>query len=245
MKLHIRYNALIIIGLWIIFACQACTENKIEEGKDFSFTVINGRDTVTFVMKYINRKPDRGISRSYMIAETETTEGLFAAVDGRKCRKRVENYPVTDVSYIDAEDFISKLNEQINAPYDMQFCLPSPDEWLYAANGGGRGFALPFAGAHSKDEYQFYAWYGGNSNGRAHEVKLLQPNPLKIYDMNGNVWEWCRSENPLAARGSQRPLRGSAWNEVNIWRSDYNGNNPVDSYKSPTVGFRLCLEKLN
>ena len=234
--------------LIMLFALVACEQNNdpVEEGSDFTFSLVNGSDTVSFVMKFINKKSSKGIKKNYMIAETETTRELYYAVYGKKVKhKKRANLPVSNVSCLQAENFISELNKKVEAPYGMKFCLPTVDEWLYAADGGQRGFSLPFAGCSSRDQYSFYAWYDGNSDGHKHDVKTLRPNQLKLYDMNGNVWEWCYAGNPNAAPGTRRQLCGSAYNEKQIWRSDYLGNKPVDSYKSSAVGFRLCLKQID
>lgn len=123
--------------------------------------------------------------------------------------------PVESVSWNDAQDFISRLNSRTGKRYRM----PTEAEWEYAARSGGK--REKYAGGNDVDAV---AWYGSNSGSRTHPVGQKQPNGLGLYDMSGNVWEWCQDwyggsyynqssrDNPGGpSSGSSRVIRGGGW----------------------------------
>ena len=146
----------------------------------------------------------------FMIGETPVTQELWQAVmcanpsyfEGDMQR------PVDSVSWDDCQTFIRKLNQLTG----QNFRLPSEAEWEYAARGGNRSKGYKYAGSNDVDAV---AWYNGNSGSTTHKVKTKQPNELGIYDMSGNVYEWCEdkySENYNSQRNwGYRVLRGGSW----------------------------------
>lgn len=122
---------------------------------------------------------------SYYMAETQVTQALWKAVMvWNPSNWKAPNRPVECVTWDDCQKFLMKLN----ALTGMQFCLPTEAQWEYAARGGKCSKGYKYAGSNDLGSV---AWYYGNSNGETHDVKQKQPNELGLYDMSGNVREWC------------------------------------------------------
>ena len=153
--------------------------------------------------------------------------------------------PVENVSWNDCQEFIRKLN----ALTGKQFRLPTEAEWEYAARGGNRSRGYKFAGGNYLSSL---AWYADNSNSQTHPVGQKSPNKLGLYDMSGNVWEWCHDwygayssgsqTNPTGpSSGSLRVRRGGSWidNARCCRSSDRCSLTP--SYRLSGLGLRLAL----
>ena len=196
-----------------------------------------------------DEKPTHQVTlSSYYIGETEVTQALWKAVMGKNpSYYKGDNLPVEQVSYNDIQKFIKKLNQKTG----KTFRLPTEAEWEYAARGGNKSKGYKYSGSNNIEDV---AWYDGNSNYKTHTVKTKQANELGLYDMTGNVWEWCSDRygdyssssqtNPKGPNsGSNRVLRGGGWNDL-AWgcRVSYRGgNNPSISYYN--YGFRLALAR--
>ena len=121
----------------------------------------------------------------YYIAETEVTQELWTAVMGYNPSHFVgEQKPVEQITYYDCQNFIEGLNMMTG----MNFRLPTEAEWEYAARGGNDSQGYKYSGSDNLDDV---AWYKANSGSKTHEVKTKSPNELGVYDMSGNVMEWC------------------------------------------------------
>ena len=196
-----------------------------------------------------DEKPQHEVTLSnYYIGETEVTQELWKAVMGSNPSYFVgANLPVENVSWDDCQEFIGKLNEKTG----MKFRLPTEAEWEYAARGGKKSKGYTYSGSNTIDDV---AWYSDNSGKTTHEVGTKQANELGIYDMSGNVWEWCQdwygetyyenspSIDPLGPdSGSNRVERGGSWwSFARSCRVAYRGRClPGDRYDN--LGFRLAL----
>ena len=236
------------------------TSQSVNPAHNLSFTV----DGVSFTMVYVpggtftmgatseqgsdawdNEKNTYRVTlSSYHIGQTEVTQALWTAVMGSNPSKfKGEGRPVENVSWNDCQTFISRLN----AKTGMNFRLPTEAEWEYAARGGHSG-GSKYAGS---DNINNVAWYDNNSNS-THTIATKSPNSLGIYDMSGNVWEWCQDwydkystssqTNPKGpSSGFYRVSRGGGWaNNARRCRvSARDGGTPSGSYGN--VGLRLAF----
>jgi len=182
---------------------------------------------------------------SYSIGQTEVTQELWEAVMGNNpsCCKGTE-FPIENVSWDDCQTFINKLNNLTG----KRFRLPTETEWDYAARGGQSG-GTKYAGSNSIDDV---AWYIDNFDPGSNIVGTKQPNRLGIYDMSGNVWEWCNDwygdyssgsqTNPHGpSTGSRRVCRGGGWNyDAGYCRVSLRGSETPGS-RDNSLGLRLAL----
>ncbi len=166
---------------------------------------------------------------------------------------RNPGYPASDddpvgwVTWDDAAAFVRWLAEETGRPYR----LPTEAEWEYAARGGGRPGR--WSGAAEGDDADRFAWHAGNSGGHARPVGGRAPNALGLYDMSGNVWEWCADwdapyrggdllHDPQGPpEGSYKVLRGGSWRVAALlarvtYRSAYKPD-----YAHASIGFRVAL----
>ena len=155
--------------------------------------------------------------------------------------------PVEQVTWESVEQFITRLSEANQGRYG--FHLPTEAQWEYAARSGGE--LQRYAGGN---QVAAVAWCDETSDGKTHPVGQKAPNHLGLYDMSGNVLEWCQdtygadaykehtSENPFhAEEGRERVIRGGSWS-LDAWsaRCTRRGGFPMD-YLGPGLGFRLVL----
>ena len=164
-----------------------------------------------------DEKPAHQVTLStYSIGETEVTQALWKAVMGSNPSNfKGDQRPVEKVSWDDCQTFIQKLNQLTG----RKFRLPTEAEWEYAARGGNKSRGYKYSGSNT---ISAVAWYDDNSSSSTHDVKTKQANELGLYDMSGNVWEWCQDwygsyssgaqTNPTGAlRGSNLVDRGGSW----------------------------------
>lgn len=191
---------------------------------------------------------------SFNIGQTEVTQALWQAVMGSNPSRFTGDLqrPVEKVSWDDCQTFITKLNQMTS----QNFRLPTEAEWEYAARGGNKSQGYKYSGSNTIGDV---AWYSDNSYALGssnpdygtHPVATKAPNELGLYDMSGNVWEWCQdwfgdysSSAQTAptgpASGSLRVNRGGGWNYYagNCRGSNRHSNNP--SYTYNFLGFRLA-----
>lgn len=186
---------------------------------------------------------------NFSIGETEVTQELWQAVMGSNpSYYSGTNLPVEKVSWNDCQTFITKLNELTG----KTFRLPTEAEWEYAARGGNKSKGYKYAGSNSLSDV---AWYTDNSSSKPHPVKQKQANELGLYDMSGNVGEWCQDrygsygsgtyQNPIGptspTSGSYRVARGGSWsnNSRDCRVSKRSKGTPTYTYSN--LGLRLAL----
>lgn len=209
-------------------------------------------DGTSFTTFYQGERPTHEVTLTdtYYIGRTEVTQALWKAVMGRNPSKyKGENRPVENVSWNDCQAFIAKLNSLTG----RNFRLPTEAEWEFAARGGNNSKHFMFSGSNISDEV---AW---NFKEETQEVATKQPNELGIFDMSGNVWEWCSdiyedyTEQPQinptgASRGSYRVCRGGSFDGVYDpdelrSRPSYRGYWEPEWRNDGNQGFRLALSE--
>ena len=188
------------------------------------------------------------LTNNYYIGKYEVTQALWKTVMGNKSsRFKGDNLPVEKVSWNNCQKFISKLNKLTG----KSFRLPTEAEWEFAARGGKKSRGYQYSGSNALGDV---AWYEGNSGSKTHAVGTKQPNKLGIYDMTGNVYEWCQDwygsyssspqTNPIGAvSGSCRVYRGGCWvSSARNCRTSYRGRRTPD-FRYGFLGLRLVLSE--
>ena len=188
------------------------------------------------------------LTNDYYIGKYEVTQALWQAVMGDDPSYfKGDNLPVEAVTWDDCQEFIGKLNRITG----KTFRLPTEAEWEYAARGGNKSRGYQYSGSNNPSNV---AWYDDKSGDKTQAVGTKQPNELGIYDMSGNVWEWCQDwyetyssssqVNPTGANsGSCRVVRGVSWyNNARNCRLSLRGSNTPD-FRSSNLGLRLVLSE--
>lgn len=262
---------LIVVFVSMVISCNKDPASGLKEAepdrdKNLTFTVKG----VTFKMNYVkgntfqmgvtseqgseaksDEHPVHSVTLSdYYMGETEVTQALWKAVMGSNPSNfNGDDLPVENVFY---NDIVNEFLPELNRITGKTFRLPTEAEWEYAARGGSKSRGYKYSGSNNLNAV---AWYWDNSEFNELNTQVVgtkQPNELGLYDMSGNVWEWCSDwyggygsgaqTNPKdPASGSGRVLRGGSWdNCAGICRvSDRYSYNPDD--RNSRNGFRLSM----
>ena len=196
-----------------------------------------------------DEKPTHRVSlSSFYIGKYEVTQALWKAVMGSNpSHFEGDNLPVENVSWNDCQTFLRKLN----AMTGKNFRLPTEAEWEFSARGGNWSRGYQYSGSNVLSDV---AWYYDNSGSKTHNVGTKAPNELGIYDMSGNVWEWCQDwygdyhgysqTNPTGPScGANRVYRGGSWGS-GAWlcRMAFRDNYTPGS-RGNGLGLRLALSQ--
>lgn len=243
-----------------LFAFTLCITTSQAQAYPEMVTVPGG----TFTMGdehgdgYSVEKPTHRVSLStYKLSKTEVTvaqyrkfcESVGFTMPKEPSWSWQDNHPIVNVSYQDALFFCEWLSEETGKRYN----LPTEAQWEFAAKGGNQSRGYKFSGGNS---ILFVGWFKNSSGGKTHEVATKKPNELGLYDMSGNVWEWCLdwydgdyyasspSNNPKGPNsGADRVARGGSF------KSSANGcrvadrSNLYPSGRENGLGFRVALSQ--
>lgn len=196
-----------------------------------------------------NEKPVHTVKlHDFFMSKYEVTQEQWRAVmgDNPGYFKGCPDCPVENIDWEDAMRFIARLNELTGKHYR----LPTEAEWEYAARGGTETAGNQYSGSNTLNDV---AWYYQNSNKKTHPVGTKMPNELGIYDMSGNVWEWCSDwygetyyagsplDNPRGPlTGDMHVLRGGSWFDFDIECLTIHRFHPLSDYRKYVIGFRLA-----
>ncbi len=193
----------------------------------------------------------------FYIGETEVTQAQWMAVmghDNNPSYWKGNTLPVERVSWVECRRFIIRLNKYLAAelPEGYHFALPSEAQWEYAARGGMKSAGMRYAGSNDLKQI---AWFYDNSNQHTHDVRIKTANELGIFDMSGNVWEWCEDwydenfyaentdwNNPMNNQEtSYRVQRGGSWNYAASYSRCATRDRGSIHSRYEDCGFRVAL----
>ena len=253
-------------------------EKILTTGKDGSYSFWDGHaklanakftesDSIPVEIGRFSNEEQRvvSISRPFWLGESEVTQEQFEKLMGKNPSARKEPALPVEVNWFMAQEFCKKLNETQKPPAGYEWRLPTEAEWEYACRAGSTGpFSMSASGEippnisdYAKHLVEF-GWFTQNSLGETHPVKRKKPNAFGLYDMHGNVWEWCLDAvsrnkvsfmqdrktgiiDPVSKEGDWRALRGGNFAvPYSRCRSAYRGAN-LPSISESDRGFRLAL----
>lgn len=253
-KLEMTEEAEILSAQGMNIPKQEIKEVITVNGVSFSMVKVAGGNFLMGATKeqgndaFEDEKPAHLVNLSnYYIGETVVTQELWWAVMGSNPSyfQMSPRNPVEQITWKDCIEFIEKLNRLTN----KKFRMPTEAEWEYAARGGQKSKGYRYAGGEILDEV---AWTDENSNSVTHPVAQKKANELGLFDMSGNVWEWCQDwKGPFSletqydpqgpSSGTGRVFRGGSWNS-SAWncRVSYRNRN-AETYRSSYLGIRLVM----
>lgn len=229
-----------------------CTDQEFTiNGVSFSMVYVKAGSFYMGSNENSNEKPVHLVSltKDYYIGRYPVTQELWRAVMGTDalCSFKGDKLPMESVSWDECQAFVRRLSELTG----KNFRLPTEAQWEFAARGGVKSKGYKYAGSDNLDEV---AWYCSNSGSKTHEVGTKLSNELGIYDMSGNVWEWCQdwysttypTANPVedpqgSSSGAGRVYRGGGWNNSAACCRSASRSYDAPSGRFNCLGFRLAL----
>ena len=237
---------LCIALLLLLVSISGFAQGKPDNGIELIF-VKGGTFQMGKAHNYVSERIHKVTVSDFYIGKYEVTQKQWREVMGNNPSKfKGDNLPVEQVSWNDVQEFIKKLNDKKGTTI---YRLPTEAEWEYAARGGAASRGFAYSGSNTLGDV---AWYKKNSGMEPHNVGKKKPNELGLYDMSGNVSEWCADrfdddyykssprDNPQgSASGKYRVMRGCSWDNVDAFcrvttRSTSDPDNRFDF-----LGFRL------
>ncbi len=264
---------------------SSANPERAQEGQDFpNSSILEGRGFRgvgnKFLFRWINpgtflmgstlgTDPDRNedevqhevrLTRGFWILDHELTQREFKIVMGSNPSYHLGGWqPVERVSWDEAVEFCKKLTEMDRAKglisAKEEYRLPTEAEWEYAARAGTTGARYTVDGKNVAESLDLIAWWVGNSGGHPHEVMMKRPNAWLLWDMLGNVSEWCSDwygEYPTGnvtdptgrGSGSIRVSRGGSWYHVARYVRSADRRGSVPGGRSDVLGFRPALSSV-
>ena len=197
-------------------------------------------ERTNFIGMAFMKVPDR----NFYVARYPVTQKEWRVVmgnapwKGQRYEREADDIPATYVTWHDANDFVDRLNEMEGVD---RYQLPTEKEWEHAARAG---CATDFSFGNEERKLEKYAWYQENAEKTgekyAHKVGRKRPNPWGLYDVHGNVWEWCLDE--YKRNGSARVIRGGSWDDRAEYCRSGERHGNVPEYENNDVGFRIIRD---
>ena len=250
-----------IFTAFAVFSCKNATEPNATTPIDTVFvqggTFQMGNDSAD-----VDERPMHTVTvKSFCILRTEVTQKMYfevvqwAAQHGGSSLRGDPGYykgdklPVESITWNDVNTWLTHQNAREST---TKYRLPTEAEWEYAARGGNKSLGYTYSGSNNLDAV---AWYGVNSGNKSHDVQTKQANELGLYDMTGNVWEFCsdwygpysataQTDPTGPASGSQRVIRGGSWPDatINYCRTTKRLNYDPSNRAGANVGFRFVKD---
>jgi formylglycine-generating enzyme required for sulfatase activity len=199
-----------------------------------------------------NESPQHPVTlpQGYWLADSQVTQELWTSIAGKNpSRFRGDTNPVEQISWRECQKWLPNVLEKVPT---LQLALPTEAQWEYACRAGSTS---AYCFGDDPKELPKYGWFDENSDRKTHPVKQLQPNGWGLYDMHGNVWEWCsdrygdyaapaQSDPPGPTKGTTRVIRGGGWYSPARFLRSACRDGDAPGFRGSDLGFRLLSSAL-